>query len=206
MYETTLSCHFKIRMKKTLTTLFSLALAMQGALAGDITGKVIDAATKTPLDFVNVALFADGNSVPITGATTDGAGAFKFQKLKKGTYNIRITFMGYDTVELPINVASTNSVANLGAISLSEGAVKLSQVEVVGQRSQMRFEVDKKVFSVDESISSAGGSASEVLQNIPSVDVDIEGNISLRNDASVEVWINGRPSGLTADNRAQILE
>ena len=79
-------------------------------------------------------------------------------------------------------------------------------MEVIGQKSQMRFEVDKKVFDVDQNISAAGGSASEALQNIPSVDVDNEGNISLRNNSNVEVWINGKPSGLTADNRAQILE
>ena len=70
----------------------------------------------------------------------------------------------------------------------------------------MSFDIDKKVFSVDKNIASAGGSASDVLQNIPSVDVDGEGNVSLRSNSSVEVWINGKPSGLTADNRAQVLQ
>ncbi len=70
----------------------------------------------------------------------------------------------------------------------------------------MRFDIDRKVFSVDQNIAAAGGSATEVLQNIPSVTVDTEGNISLRNNASVEVWINGKPSGLTTENRAQILQ
>ena len=82
----------------------------------------------------------------------------------------------------------------------------LGEVEVVGQASQMRFDIDKKVFNVDQNLAASGASASEMLQGIPSVDVDNEGNVSLRNSSSVEVWINGKPSGLTEENRAQILE
>jgi outer membrane receptor protein involved in Fe transport len=77
---------------------------------------------------------------------------------------------------------------------------------VVGQGSQMHFDVDKKVFSVDQNIAAAGGSATDVLKNIPSVTVDDQGNVSLRKDGNVEVWINGKASGLTADNRAQVLQ
>jgi len=95
---------------------------------------------------------------------------------------------------------------NFGSIRLTEDATVLNEIEVVGMGSQMRFEIDRKVFSVDQNIAAAGGSASEVLENIPSVEVDQEGNISLRNNESVEVWINGKPSGLTAENRAQILQ
>ena len=77
---------------------------------------------------------------------------------------------------------------------------------VEGIRSQMRFELDRKVFQVDANIASAGQSASELLESIPSVEVDQDGEVSLRGNSSVTVWINGKDSGLTADNRAQILE
>jgi outer membrane receptor protein involved in Fe transport len=117
---------------------------------------------------------------------------------------LRISFVGYNTIELPLKVSDKE--LDMGMIKLYEDSKRLSEVEVVGQGTQMRFEIDKKVFSVDQNIASAGGSATEVLQNIPSVDVDNEGNVSLRNNSSVEVWINGKPSGLTAENRAQILQ
>ena len=76
----------------------------------------------------------------------------------------------------------------------------------MGQKAQMRFEIDKKVFDVDQNISSAGGSASDVLSNIPSIEVNNDGDVSLRGNSNVTVWINGKASGLSADNRAQILE
>ena len=98
------------------------------------------------------------------------------------------------------------SQVNLGVIKLEAENKKLGEVEVVGQASQMHFDIDKKVFSVDQNISAAGGSASDVLKNIPSVTVDNQGNVALRKDGNVEVWINGKPSGLTADNRAQVLQ
>ena len=82
----------------------------------------------------------------------------------------------------------------------------LKGVTVTGQRSAMKLEVDRKTFDVAQLIGNAGQSASEVLDNIPSVEVDNDGNVSLRGNSSVEVWINGKASGLTTDNRAQILQ
>ena len=76
----------------------------------------------------------------------------------------------------------------------------------MAQGSQMWFDIDKKVFNVDQNIAASGASASEVLENIPSVQVDNDGNISLRNNSNVEIWINGKPSGLDSENRAPILE
>mgnify|MGYP002508178740 FL=1 len=82
----------------------------------------------------------------------------------------------------------------------------MKEVIVEGIRSQMRFELDRKVFTVDANIAAAGQSASELLESIPSVEVDQDGEVSLRGNSSVTIWINGKDSGLTADNRAQILE
>ena len=89
---------------------------------------------------------------------------------------------------------------------MEEDSQVIDEIKVVGQRAQMRFEIDKKVFDVESNISQAGGSASELLENIPSVEVDNEGEISLRGNSSVTIWINGKASGLSADNQAQILE
>lgn len=169
-----------------------------------IKGKVVDATTQTPIDFVNIALLKPNSEAPAAGVTSDEQGNFVLPDVPNGKYNLRISFVGYNTINLPLNM--NGKEINMGTIKLIENSKALNEIQVVGQGSQMRFDIDKKVFTVDQNIASAGGSATEVLQNIPSVDVDNEGNISLRNNSSVEVWINGKPSGLTADNRAQILQ
>ena len=99
-----------------------------------------------------------------------------------------------------------NRQQHYNALYISEDAKMLGEVQVTGQRSQMKLEVDRKVFSVDQILAAAGGSASDLLENIPSVEVTTDGEISLRGNSSVEVWINGKASGLTTDNRAEILQ
>ena len=191
-------------MKKILSLFLFLVTVIPVFALYTIKGKIIDANTQNPLDFVNVALFKENSEVPATGVTSDGKGDFILPAVPKGKYTLRVSFVGYNTISLPLNVSDKE--LNMGMIKLMENSKTLSEVEVIGQGTQMRFDIDKKVFSVDQNRASAGGSATEALQNIPSVDVDNEGNVSLRNSSSVEVWINGKPSGLTADNRAQILQ
>lgn len=169
-----------------------------------VTGRVLDANSRQPLDFVNVSATPQGETTPTAGNTTDAEGNFVLQNLSAGTYTIRLSFVGYTDVVREVSVQGRET--NLGKIYMQEDAQVLSEVEVVGQGSTMRFELDKKVFSVDQDIASAGGSVTDVLENIPSVDVDQEGNISLRNSEDVEIWINGKPAGLTADTRAQVLQ
>ena len=173
--------------------------------AAEIVGKVVDEAG-APLDFVNVVLkLADNNEV-IGGGITDVDGEFRLEAVPVGVYRLEISFIGYQSFDKQITVEQAAQTINLRTLKLVEDTQMLNEVEVVGQGSQMRFDIDKKVFSVDQSVAAAGGSATEVLENIPSVEVDNDGNISLRSNSSVEIWINGKPSGLDEDNRAQILE
>ena len=170
-------------------------------LAVEVTGKVIDAGTKQPIDFANVSV-KSGDQV-ITGVVSDEKGEFTLE-LKDGKYMLAVSFMGYTEVKKELTVAG--KPVNVGRIALREDSKMLQDVEVVGQGSSMRFELDKKVFTVDQNIASAGASVSDVLENIPSVDVDQEGNISLRNSEDVEIWINGKPAGLNSENRGQVLQ
>lgn len=173
---------------------------------GSVRGNVIDAKTKEPMEFVNVSVRKAGTTVPLTGAVTDHSGEFQIGRLSDGEYTLSISFIGYRTYEKNFTYSSKNGNIDFKMIELEPDSQVLGEVKVLGQKSQMKFEIDKKVFNVDQNISSTGGTASDVLSNIPSVEVDNEGEVSLRGSTSVTVWINGKASGLSADNRAQILE
>jgi len=191
-------------MKKIICFLLGISLAGTLVAGSVLKGKIVDADTNSPLQYVDVALFKSGSKNLTNGATTDSLGVFKFQSVDAGKYMLRITYIEYATQNKAITVNSDS--VDLGTIILQVKTKKLGEVEVVAQAPQMRFDIDKKVFNVDQNITAAGGSASDILKNIPSVNVDTQGNISLRNNSNVEVWIDGKASGLTADNRAQVLE
>lgn len=171
---------------------------------GTISGRVFNKATGDPLDFATVQLL-DSKGKPTTiGTETDLEGNFTLPKVKDGQYIVKVSSVGSIEQERKVNVAGSN--VSLGEIRLADDTKVLQEVVVEGVRSQMRFELDKKVFQVDANIGAAGISASELLESIPSVEVDQDGEVSLRGSSSVTVWINGKESGLTADNRASILE
>lgn len=192
----------------TYVRLLGLALILslcctQLAFAAKITGKVIDFGSKQPIDFANVSVLKGQDPAPLSGTITDEKGNFVLE-MADGNYVLVVSFMGYTEQRRELTVAGKD--VNLGKIALKEDTQVLQDVEVVGQGSSMRFELDKKVFTVDQNIASAGASVTDVLENIPSVDVDQEGTISLRNSEDVEIWINGKPAGLNSENRGQVLQ
>lgn len=191
---------------KGMVMSFALTAVPFAAFAkGDISGTVINKQSGQPMDFVTVQLIDASTGKPLTvGTNTDENGHFTLPGVKDGKYIVKITNVGSIDQERPANVAGAN--INLGKIKLADDAKLLQEVVVEGVRSQMRFELDRKVFQVDANIAAAGQSASELLESIPSVEVDQDGEVSLRGSQSVTVWINGKESGLSADNRAQILE
>jgi len=190
-------------MKRTIGIVGLLVLCQWILATNPVTGRVVDNGTKQPIDFANVSVVKQGESAPAGGTITDEKGAFSIE-LADGNYDIIVSFMGYS--EQKRSIVMAGQPVNLGRIALKEDTQVLQDVEVVGQGSSMRFELDKKVFTVDQNIASAGASVSDVLENIPSVDVDQEGNISLRNSEDVEIWINGKPAGLNSENRGQVLQ
>lgn len=192
-------------MKKIALLLAFVTLALTQVFAQvEISGVVIDKTSDQPFGYVSVALL-QGDKV-VKGAMSDEAGEFLIEGVANGTYTLRVSFMGYADATKTFNITGKNKKVKLGNIEMYEDTKMLNEVEVVAQGSQGRFEIDKKVFSVDQSIAAAGGDATEVLQGIPSVEVDNDGGVSLRNNSNVEIWINGKPSGLTDENRGQVLE
>ncbi|MBQ2541207.1 MAG: TonB-dependent receptor [Paludibacteraceae bacterium] len=191
-------------MKRIASILIIVLTAMSIWAENVVTGKVIDKESGDIIDFANVVVTKQGSTTPVEGTVTDSEGMFRITGLKNGQYVLTISFMGYHT--LTKNFTLSGKDLNLGRLGLKEDTQTLKEVEVVGQASSMKFELDKKVFTVDQNIASAGASVTDVLENIPSVDVDQEGTISLRNSEDVEIWINGKPAGLTAENRGQVLQ
>lgn len=182
-----------------------LVTPLLASAKGTVTGTVVNKESGDPMDYVTIQLVDAKTGKPLTvGATTNENGKFSIADIQDGKYLVRVTNVGSIEQDRPVTIAGAN--VNIGTVKLADDAKLLKEVVVEGIRSQMKFELDKKVFQVDANIASAGQSASELLESIPSVEVDQDGEVSLRGNSSVTVWINGKESGLTADNRAQILE
>ena len=173
---------------------------------GKIKGIVMDGELGGPLEFVTVQVKAKGSDKIVQGSVTGSDGNYTIGGLKKGEYVVTFSYIGYEEVSKNISISSDNQILSLGELTLEEDANQLGEVEVVAKRPQMRFEIDRKVFDATQDIAAEGGSASDLLSNIPSVEVDNEGSVSLRGNSSVTIWINGKASGLTADNQADILD
>ena len=172
---------------------------------GTVKGKVIDKQTDEVLQFVNVVVQTASGQL-VKGATTDATGQFTVSGLADGQYQLQVSFMGYKPLKRRFTLSAQHRKEHFNALYLQEDTKMLQEVQVTGQRSQMKLEVDRKTFTVDAVLAAAGGSATDLLENIPSVEVTTDGEISLRGNSSVEVWINGKASGLTSDNRYEILQ
>lgn len=193
-------------MKKLIVFCLLVLSAALCHAQGSVRGKVVDTATGSSMPFVNIAVYDKATQKFIKGAISDEKGLFYVTGLPYGSYTIKLSYMGYTELNRDFTLEVEHKHTNLKVINLTEDSQTLDEVTVTAQRPAMRLEVDRKSFDVSQDISNAGGAASDVLENIPSVEVDTEGNISLRGNTSVEVWINGKASGLTSDNRAEILQ
>ncbi|REJ83809.1 MAG: TonB-dependent receptor [Bacteroidetes bacterium] len=176
--------------------MFHTLLMAQGDV--QISGKVIDSLSADPIPYATVALFQSGSTRLLNGTTTDEKGRFILQSEISSVY-LEISFIGFEKktlLDLPVREGNID----LGEITLKADQVNLSEVQVTGERSSMEFKLDKRVFNVGKDISSSGMSALEVLNRVPSVNVDIEGRISLRGNTGVQILINGKPSVLADES------
>ena len=163
----------------------------------EINGVVVDESSRQPIPFATVVVGENSTQVPITGVTTTDDGSFLVISPSQEVY-IEISFIGYDTFRKD-NITLNNQAIDLGLILLNEKSQMLNEVEVRGEKSTTEFKLDKRVFNVGKDLSSAGASALEVLDNVPSVTVSIEGQVSLRGNSGVQVLINGKPSVLASE-------
>jgi len=198
-------------MKKLLflcSLIFTLTASAQlpsndNPRTGTISGKVIDATTNEALPYVTI-IIKGTNDKTTTGGITDNNGNFTIKKVQEGSSTVEIQFIGYKTVTKNITISKSNSRINLGTISLKESASKLDEVVVIAETSTVTQKIDRKVINVGKDLTSAGTTASELLNNVQSVSVDSQtGNISLRGNENVRVLVDGKPTNISA---AQLLK
>jgi outer membrane receptor protein involved in Fe transport len=192
-----------IMIRKFIILLFTVVLTANLSFAkgennppkGKIKGTVADAKSKQPIEYAAVALYKASDNKLITGSITDFLGHFKFDKPSEGEYYLLITFVGLkDNKSDLFTINDGNSNINLGDFFLKSDSENLGEVEVVAKRASIEYRIDKKVINVDKQITAEGGTAVEILENVPSVQVDIEGNVALRGSTGFTVLIDGKPT------------
>ena len=161
-----------------------------------IKGKVVDPATAAPLEFATVTLFNQKDSSMITGGITEADGGFALEA-RPGQFYLKVDFIGFQSRTISnVVVGKEDRLLDLEEITLATEASILDEIEVRAEKSTMQLSLDKKVFNVGKDLANSGGTAADVLDNVPSVTVDVEGNVELRGAGGVRILIDGKPSGL----------
>ncbi len=193
---------------------FSLLLSVapiiwaQKPVDGSVTGTVFESASGRAVEFATVAVTPKAGGKPVRTGATNATGAFDLEGIPAGEYQLAYGLVGGEresTVAFAID--AQHRTVDFGRLALGDDTtVKLEKVEVAARKEAFYNSIDRKVYNVGKDIQSAAGSASDLLQNVPSVQVDIEGNVSLRGDANVLILINGKTSAMMGKNRAAVLE
>ena len=175
---------------------FPLLIQAQGTTGPQfrVRGTLVDE-QKKPVPFATAALHRRADSTLVTGGVADESGVFELGA-PSGSYFLKITVLSYS--EKTTAVTLVDKDMNLGSLTLQTGSKLLEEVVVQGEKSRMELELDRKVFNVGQDLAAKGGTAVDILNNVPSVAVDVEGNVSLRGSSSVRILIDGKPSGLVS--------
>jgi len=169
-----------------------------------ISGKVLEKLSGELLPGATVTLRSQEDSLLIAGAVTDTAGMFELRSVSKGEYLLEISFIGFYPIERKLTVTSEN--IRLDSLLLEPSEILLDEVTVRTRQPTLVNKLDKKVYNVQEDILAESGSVSDILQHIPSISVDIDGNITLRNSGNITFFMNGRPSSMLRRNAASVLQ
>ncbi|SHI72627.1 Outer membrane receptor proteins, mostly Fe transport [Hymenobacter daecheongensis DSM 21074] len=181
-----------------------LALSTVPRGTGRLTGTVLDAATKKPVEFATVALLPATGTTPLDGTVCDEKGRFVLKGLAPGTYRVQLSFVGYTgrTETVTVGEGSTD----LGTVALTSAVQKLGEVTVTGERDVVETKPDRIVYNAEKDLTNAGGTAADVLRKVPLLSVDPEGNVQLRGTSNVLVLINNKPSGIVAGSVADAMK
>jgi len=169
-------------------------MSMEGGF-GTLKGTIVDEATNLPIEYANIVIFKMRDSSMVTGGITDTKGNFTIEKVPFGRYYVEFKFIGYKNNKVDGVMITPKQVdVSIGTIKLKSASENLEEVVVTGQKSMLQTNLDKKVINVDRNISSEGGTALDIMRSIPSVDVDVQGNVSLRGSSNLTILVDGKPS------------
>lgn len=171
---------------------------------GSINGVVVNESTGNPVEYANIVIYRKRDSSMATGTVTDVNGTFLMEKVPYGFYTLVADFIGYEkTVKRGVLVVPRNPNVDVDEIQIKPAVLNLDEVEIKADKLAIEYKIDKKVVNVNQDLQSASGTAADVLENTPSVEVDIEGNVKLRGSSNFTVLINGRPGILQGSDALQ---
>lgn len=179
-------------MKLIIFTFFAI-IFYQFTNAQSITGKLIDQSDKEPLEYGSIAIYQSQDSVLSGGTVSDADGIFELNNIKTGAYYLTVQFVGYQTKFLPEINISRNQDLDLGTIEISANQKLLDEIEITGQKAATYHKIDRQVFEAGQFQSSQGGTATDVIRNLPAVNVNANGDISVRGSTGFMVLLNGKP-------------
>ena len=183
-----------------LLCLFSISALAQNEVV--ITGKILDNTTKTPLEYATVVFKSQSDNKIVTGGITNENGEYNIP-VETGLYTVSFEYIGFKTVKISDKNITKNE--DFGTKYLEEDAEALEGVEIIAETTTVEIKLDKKIYNVGKDLTVRGGTVSDVLDNVPSVSVDVEGNVALRGNDNVRILINGKPSGLVGLNSTDAL-
>ncbi|MBL0104288.1 MAG: TonB-dependent receptor [Bacteroidetes bacterium] len=174
---------------------------------GKIFGSIRDAETNQPVSFASVAVLMVRDSSLVGGVQTNEKGNFIVDEVPMGKVILKVSFIGYTAAFSEVITINPQSLeVDAGMIKLKSSSTSLKTVTVTGEKSEMINSIDRKIYNLDKNIVNTGGTVTEVLQNIPSVTVDIDGKVSLRGNENVTILIDGKPSGVLGGDRRAVLQ
>jgi len=177
-----------------------------GQFDGKIVGRVLDRESEQPVEYANVMLHSMRDSTMVDGAMTDAQGYFRIEKVRPGHYYLAVKFIGYESMEQnSIQLNFEHPYIDMGNIALRRSVIAMDGVQVEADRPVINYEIDKRVIDVSKQATNESGTAVDLLQNIPSLNVDFDGNVTLRGSSSFTVMIDGHPSVLDAADALQTI-
>lgn len=208
-----MNLNFSINKSFTFAFLFLIMLSISGETIaqkgnGTIRGMVTDSKNNTPLASADISLIRLKDSSIVKGTNTDEKGMFVLEEIPFGKYNILVRMIGYKASSISgIFINGQNKEADLDTIKISSGEeIETDEIRIESEKSLMEFKADKKIFNIGDDISNAGGNALDVLRNVPSVLVDVDGNVSLRGSENIKIMVDGKPFGLEGSSRNAVLQ
>lgn len=193
-------------MKKilfSLITLFltGLTLAQAPDIDGEIYGKVIDAGSDEAIEFATISIVSTTDSSVVTGNISGDEGVFIIDDVPVGEYYVIVSYIGYEEITVgPVTISGSNKKEDLGTIKINSQSENIQEVVVRQRRDAIETRLDKRVFNAGQDVASQSGDALEMMRNVPSIEVDIDGNISLRGNENVKILIDGRPPSFSASD------